>query len=77
MIGGHNSASSVMKYLRTTVKPDVFLRATLQYCDAMLQHWCGSCSVQIAIALRSGCQKVTIFKNIFANYLCQKRVLDL
>ena len=60
-----------------TVKPDVLFQATLQYCDAMLQYWCASCSDQIAIALRSGCLKVTIFENIFANYLCQKHVLDL
>ena len=48
-----------------TVKPDVLLRATLQYCDAMLQYWLASCLEQIAIALTSCRSTVTVVFNVY------------
>ena len=71
----------MIEYVRRytlTVKPDVLVHATLQCCDAMLQYWCASCSEQIAINRfnKSLSKSYHVLRNIFANFICQKRVHD-
>ena len=62
-----------LKRLTTTqrlqcMKSGVLLQARLQYCDAMLQYSCASCSEQIAIALTSCRSTVKVLFNVYCKF---------
>ena len=50
------------------MKSGVLLQARLQYCDAMLQYSCASCSEQIAIALTSCRSTVKVLFNVYCKF---------
>jgi hypothetical protein len=57
--------------LAFTVKPDVLLRATLQYCSTVLQFWLTDCSEQIATdanKLQGGNSQKICKQNLWLDY---------